>query len=319
LTNYRGKIDAPVLLSSLTPSTLLVATDSSALHVYDLRSDSRTFSSTKPAATYNPHEDYISSLTPLPSQSTSASANSTTPINSNKFVTTGGTTLAVTDLRRGVQSRSDDQETELLASAFVTGFSKRGTNVGSKIIAGDATGVLTLWEKGVWDDQDERIVVSRLLSKYKPLQTEGKLMSGEIDSVECLVNVPEIAGGDEKTIAVGLSSGLVAFIQVGSGKHEVLDVIRHHDVEGAEQVGFDVYGRVITGGGSCVKVWREKSSVNGDVEEEEEEWQDEEEDVDDASDEEEEESSESEEERRPKKKRKGSSSNKKMGSFKGLD
>ena len=44
---------------------------------------------------------------------------------------------------------------------MVTGLSSRGTSVGEKVLVGDSGGVITLWERGVWDDQDERIIVDK--------------------------------------------------------------------------------------------------------------------------------------------------------------
>ncbi len=148
-----GTIDPPTLLHALSPQTLLLATDSSALHLYDLREPS-TFASRKPAQTHRPHDDYISSLAPLPPSDTSTSGYS------KQWVTTGGTTLAVTDLRRGVLVKSEDQEEELLSCVFVDGLPARpGRSTGQKVLVGCSTGVVTVWERGVWDDQEERIVV----------------------------------------------------------------------------------------------------------------------------------------------------------------
>jgi WD repeat-containing protein 55 len=178
--------------------------------------------------------------------------------------------------------------------------------------------VLTLWERGVWDDQDERIVMSRILQKFPQAQLDASAAAVEAESVDCLVNVPENIAGNGKVVAAGLNGGLVALVQLGVGKNEVIDVLRHHDSEGAEHIGFDVYGRVITGGGPCIKVWRETKSVEGEGEEEDEENVVDEEEVEEDEESEEEESSSESEEERPRKRKKGRHGNR-MGSFKGLD
>ncbi|TVY52774.1 WD repeat-containing protein jip5, partial [Lachnellula suecica] len=153
LDSSNGSADPPTLLHALSPQTLLLTTDSAALHIYDLRTPSG-FGKGKPSQTHRPHEDYISSLTPLPPTKESTSGFS------KQWVTTGGTTLAITDLRRGVMVKSEDQEEELLCSVFVGGLpSKPGRSKGEKVLVGSSSGVLTLWERGVWDDQDERIIV----------------------------------------------------------------------------------------------------------------------------------------------------------------
>jgi hypothetical protein len=233
-------LDAPSLLHALSPQTLFLATDSSALHIYDLRS----FSQSRPQATYWPHDDYIASITPLPPGEASTSGFS------KQWVSVGGTTLAVTDIRKGVVNRSADQEAELLSTAHVDGFSKRGTNVGSKIVVGDGNGVLTLWERGVWDDQDERIVLDRSIQ-----DTVG-------ESVECLSNVPQEIAGNGKMLAAGMGGGLVACVQLGQNK--VVEVFRHDEVEAVVSIGFDVGNRMISGGGQTVKVWQEKLDADAE-------------------------------------------------------
>ncbi|KAF2148775.1 WD40 repeat-like protein [Myriangium duriaei CBS 260.36] len=234
-------IDAPSLLHVLSPQTLLLATDSSALHLYDLRVNSKSgcdgFAKRKPQQTHHPHTDYVSSLTPLPPTEASTSGYS------KQWVSTGGTTLAVTDLRRGVLVQSEDQEDVLLSSVAVSGLSAKGTSTGEKIVVGGGGGVVTLWERGQWDDQDERIVVD-------------KGYSGGGESLDILKLLPDGVGPGGKIVAAGLGDGRVRFIKLGPNK--VVGQLRHDDVEGVVGLGFDVEGRLITGGGTTIKVWHEK-------------------------------------------------------------
>ncbi|RDW89739.1 hypothetical protein BP6252_01771 [Coleophoma cylindrospora] len=231
-----SEIDPPTLLHALSPQTLLLATDSAALHLYDLRTPS-TFASSKPSQTHYPHDDYISSLTPLPPTEASTSGFS------KQWVTTGGTTLAVTDLRRGVLVKSEDQEEELLSSVFVGGLPSRpGRSKGEKVLVGSSSGVLTLWERGVWDDQDERIIV------------DGGRGGGE--SLDVIVNMPDGVGDGGKNIVVGVGDGTIRIVKLGPNKI-VGEPLRHDEVEGVVGLGFDVGGRLISGGGTTVKVWQE--------------------------------------------------------------
>lgn len=279
----------------LSPQSLLLSTDSSALHLYDLRLNDRSFAKSKPQQTWHPHDDYVSSLTPLPPSGTSTSG---VP---RQWVTTGGTTLAVTDIRRGVLVKSEDQGEELLSSEYVGGFQKKGTSQGQKVLVGGADGVITLWEKGVWDDQDERIVLDR---------------NGD-DSIDTIVKIPDDIGMGKMVVA-GMSSGALGFVKLGVNK--VVEVLKHDEVEGVAAINFCEDGRMITGGGPILKVWREKM----DLEETEKApsakraASDSEDDSDDSD----KESSEEEKEKKKKKKRKknrGMNGFAKDKMFKGLD
>lgn len=234
-------MDAPTILHALSPQTLLVATDSSALHLYDLRIPYSPVSA-RPEQSHHPHDDYVSSLTPLPPSDTSTSGFS------KQWVTTGGTTLAVTDVRRGVMMRSEDQEEELISSAYIGGLPSSGTSRGEKVVVGGSSGVLTLWEKGAWDDQDERIYVDR--------GPDG----GE--TLETLTVVPDDLGKG-KMIAVGVGNGLVKFVRIGPNK--VVSSVMHDETEGVVGLGFDVEGRMVSGGGQVVKVWHEGVDNDNDV------------------------------------------------------
>lgn len=302
---HSGKIDPPSLLHALTPQAVLLATDSGALHHYDIRKGGI---GGKAVHTWHPHDDYVSSIVALPPTEASTSG---VP---KQIVSTGGTTLAVTDIRRGVLAKSEDQEEELLSSCVVRGLSTRGTNVGSKVVIGSGVGVLSLWERGVWDDLDERIVLDK--------GPQG----GE--SVDALCTIPEGAAkmpGRGKGVVAGMGNGMVVVAEVG-GHNGIVDVFKHDDVEGVVGVGFDVAGRMITGGGSVVKVWREKYGEEEEEEEAEEELKGlngvkraKDSDSDDWEDEE---SSEEEKARKRKRRRKGkrlSGANGTGFSFTGLD
>lgn len=164
--------------------------------------------------------------------------------------------MAVTDLRRGVLVKSEDQEEELLSSVFVGGLPSRpGRSVGEKVLVGSSNGVLTLWERGVWDDQDERIIV------------DGGRGGGE--SLDALVLMPDGVGDGGKNVVVGVGDGTVRIVKLGPNK--VVDTLRHDEIEGVVGLGFDVEGRLISGGGSIVKVWQEMSLEDNDDEEEDSE------------------------------------------------
>jgi hypothetical protein len=56
-------------------------------------------------------------------------------------------------------------------------------------------------------------------------------------------------------IAVGQSDGRIAFVQIGRNK--VVSRVSHDELEGVMALGFDVEGRMVSGGGQVVKVWHE--------------------------------------------------------------
>ncbi|KAM3415932.1 hypothetical protein BST61_g9423 [Cercospora zeina] len=286
------EVDAPTVVHALSPQTLLLSTDSGALHLYDLRDpapslplqDSKTaFVQSRPSQTYHPHADYISSLAPVPPSAASTSGYS------KQFLTTGSTTLALTDLRRGVLAKSEDQEELLLSCLYVTGLpvKKSSGSTGEKAVVGGGDGVITLWEKGQWDDQDERIVVSR-----------------EKETLDCMAAIPDDIGGLGKKVAVGMGDGRIRVVRLGMNK--VVAEFAHDEVEGVTALGFDVEGRMISAGGQTLKVWREHFAAPDDDSDDEGVTGKRGADSDDDSDDEEADDSSDEEEkgRKPRKKRK---------------
>lgn len=250
-------VDAPTVLHILSPQTMILGCDSGILHLVDLRD--HAIAGSKPQQSHYPHMDFVSSISALPPSEQSTSGFS------KQWVSTGGTTLAVTDVRRGVLVRSEDQEDELLSSVFVPGLGPKTNRELGMAAVGGATGVLTLWDKGAWDDQQDRVTVDR---------------GGE--SLDCVVQIPEIVTGGKKKIAIGVGDGTVRVVDLF--KREVEGSFRHDEEEAVLGLGFDCQGRMISGGGKTVKVWQEADTATAGDDSDSDDSDDGDSDSDDAGD-----------------------------------
>ncbi len=103
---------------------------------------------------------------------------------------------------------------------------------------GGEKGVLRLWEIGVWDDNEETVRI------------------GRDASADVLVAVPEGVGA-EPMAALGMDDGFVRFVGMRGKRARVVGESRHDEVEGVVGLGWMSDGRMISGGGSVVKVWEE--------------------------------------------------------------
>lgn len=254
-----GEPDEPSTIHVLNPQSLVLGCDSGALHLYDLVD---SVPSEKPYKTIYPHEDYVSSIVPLPPTAESTSGFS------KQWVTTGGTTLGASDWHKGIIKQSDDQEDELLCATFIPNIGPRKKRNNGMVAVGSGSGVVTLWDKGSWDDQQERIIVDNA--------------RGGGESIDAIVLVPESMGlGKKLVVAVG--DGSLRVVDAVKRKVDVEpgSLMRHDDTEGAVSVAFDCHSRLISAGGRIVKVWQELSELQGGEDEDEDEGESEDEDASD--------------------------------------
>lgn len=328
----------PMVMAVLSPQTLLLATDAGEVHVFDLRAGGgRDGVAARPQGTLRPHGEKggdgagmaIESLAVLPPSGASTSGTA------RQWVSTAGGTVAACDVRKGVVGCSRDQGDVLTCCTVVDAKSIEGgkrskdgsvavVGAGERVAVGSSDGLLSLFKRGEWDDHHDRM---RLV--------------GQDLGIECMAAAPASVVEGPGTVAVGTEDGRVMFRKaLSSGKRQTSGSVVSHDdtgVEGVAAIGFDVAGRMITGGGEIVKVWFDNGlrqdaqwpggvladdAEEGEHDEGEDEVEDEEDDEEadedgvvgdgvDESEEDSEEDSEEEKRRRPHKKQKKDGSGKK--------
>jgi hypothetical protein len=131
----------------------------------------------------------------------------------------------------------EDLGEELLSSAVLA----NGT-----VVVGGERGVLRIFEHGLGGEDSGRVVVER----WETLDALGCAPAGM---------------GQGEMVVVGMGDGRVRFVSVQERK--VVGEVRHDELEGVIAVGFEVGGRMISGGGPTVKVWEEIVGATADDEE----------------------------------------------------
>lgn len=110
--------------------------------------------------------------------------------------------------------------------------------------------MLRIWEVGKWDDEPERIHVG------------GR----DTESVDVLCAVSEELrvrlGYAEGGVVAGMGDGSINIVRLGRGKGKVVGEVRHDEIEPVGGLGFEVGGRMVSGGGTTVKVW-EQATMSG--------------------------------------------------------
>lgn len=228
-------------LLSLTSQHIILGTDLGNLHIYDTRSPS------KPTTHRNVHTSYISSISALPptSESTSNMPKS--------FVTTGDSTIAVFDVHKGLITKSEPQDDEILSSCVVAGVGK-GRRY-TRAYVGMGEGTIHAFERGIWKDMVERIKVAK-----KDIEVDVM-----IDASKCGF----LGQGESGVIAAGCGDGIIKIVKLGDNRviHELEhkgsgnDEDEEEVEEGITALAVDCDGALISGGGECVRIWYEKDGT----------------------------------------------------------
>lgn len=192
-----------------------LGTESGALLFYDLR----LASVAKPSHAYQPHDDVISSLTPLP--------NSTTQ--KKQFMSTGSSSIAITDLDKGVIHERDMGE-EMFSSCTVL---SEGMAVGGE------RGILRFWPGALQSS-----------TKWAS-SVETRIRITKNECIDTLCTPPSWS----QLLAAGLGDGNIKIVDLR--RRRVIHHLQHDDIEPVTGLGFESEGRMISAGGNNVKVWQE--------------------------------------------------------------
>jgi hypothetical protein len=184
-------------------SYLLVGDEDSNLTVFDQRTLQKTHHFP------NIHLDCITSIVDLPYK------------NKYHFLSSGATTVAHIDIRKGVLSQSDDQEDEILCGCLS---SEKNS------VFGMSEGVVTIWENEHLEDQINRIRLSD-------------------ETIDCM-----IAGEDDHQVFAGGADGVVRQVNVRASRIE--DKWIHSNTEEVGMLELDCDYRLVSASMETLKVWK---------------------------------------------------------------
>lgn len=151
------------------------------------------------------------------------------------------------------------------------------------VVVGGERGVLRIFETTKWQEGKKMVI-----------------KKGE--SLDILGRIPEGPNGIHKeNTAVGMGDGIVKIVNMRERK--VIGELRHDEAEGVVGLGFEAGGRMISSGGSTLKVWQE-NNVDDEEDENQPNLRNEIEDSEASEAEQDSDSSEEETERKRRKRRK---------------
>ena len=277
----------PSRLLALNPRLLILGDDEGGVHEYELHEAlfKKAAGQTRcapvkvePQKTHYPHRteahpdaaEPVTSLTALP-----PSGASTSNI-SRAWISTAGSTLAVCDAFKGVVACSEEQgggkaPLELLSCACLKRSKKVAQQQGdsakrkrsakteeiedeSVLVVGDSSGGCSTWTRGRWTDKTGHTNIRRYI-KIPGLPFEDF-------SVDSVAIAPISEQDSIPLIVAGLAIGRIHFLRVGSqDKPTTLQSEYPHDdqgLDGCASIAFDAHGRMVTGGGPMIKIWRRK-------------------------------------------------------------
>ena len=118
-------------------------------------------------------------------------------------------------------------------------------------MVGGAGGILTMWEKGQWRDQQERITVGKT--------------GPNSESLDAITRLPDHIGSlHGNHLAVGTGDGRIKIVSLFPNR--VVGELVHDDVDGVVDIGVAACGRLVSGGGQTIKIWVPRQPERGDDE-----------------------------------------------------